>query len=75
MRTAHQAHLGVYGGSGMSGAAEEKTGSGFITRDSLPRVTPPLPFEAEEFDSQIPEENWRHRLGVPQVLDFPALRV
>ena len=36
------------------------------------RVTPPLAFEVEEFDSQIPEENWRHRHGVSQTFDLPS---
>jgi hypothetical protein len=39
--------------------------------DSRVRVTPPLAFEAEEYDSRSPDENWRHRLGVFQTLDFP----
>jgi hypothetical protein len=38
------------------------------------RFTPPFAFEVEEFDSQIPEENWRYRQGVPQTLDFPSIR-
>lgn len=42
-----------------------------IDGDRQVRFTPPFAFEVEEFDSQIPEENWRHRLGVPQTLDFP----
>ncbi len=46
----------------------------FAGNDSRVRVTPPLAFEVEEFDSQIPEENWRHRQGMPQTLDFPLPR-
>jgi len=38
------------------------------------RFTPPFAFEVEEFDSQIPEENWRYRQGLPQTLDFPSIR-
>lgn len=45
---------------------------GVVTPKAQPRVTPPFAFEAEEFGSQIPDENWRHRLGVPQLLEFPA---
>jgi hypothetical protein len=51
-----------------------ENGSGVAIGSRLPRVMPPLPFEAEEFHSQIPEENWRHRPGLPQTLDFPSIR-
>jgi hypothetical protein len=42
--------------------------------DSEIRFTLPFAFEAEEFHSQIPEENWRHRPGLPQTLNLPANR-
>jgi hypothetical protein len=38
------------------------------------RFTPPFAFEVEQFHSQIPEENWRHRPGLPETLDFPPTR-
>jgi 3',5'-cyclic AMP phosphodiesterase CpdA len=64
----------VTGGWGTQTIAKAKTRPGVATGTKLPRVTPPFAFEAEEFGSQIPDENWRRRLGVPQVLDFPPLR-
>jgi hypothetical protein len=35
------------------------------------RVTPPFAFEVEEFDSRLPDDDWRHRHGLPQTLDLP----
>lgn len=74
MKTAHLPDLQVSGGSGTQTTAAAETCSGAATDSTRPRVTPPLPFEVEEFHAQIPEENWRHRPGVPQTLDLPSIR-
>jgi Icc protein len=63
--------IDVTGGWGTQTIATAKTRLGVLADARLRRVTPPFAFEAEEFGSQLPDENWRHRLGVPQVLDFP----
>ncbi|HTW91124.1 MAG TPA: hypothetical protein VMH22_05390 [bacterium] len=42
-----------------------------MTGNTMPRLSPPFAFEVEEFHSQIPDDDWRHRHGVPQILDFP----
>ena len=73
MSIAHLSDLRVPGGSDRQFTAAAETRSGVATGRTLPRVTPPLPFEVEEFHSQIPEENWRHCPGVPQTLDFPSI--
>jgi len=66
--------LQVSGDSGPQAIEAAENGSGVVIGSKLPRVMPPLPFEAEEFHSQLPEENWRHRPGLPQTLDFPSIR-
>ena len=62
------------GGSDAQTAAAVETCSEVAAGRTRPRVTPPLPFEVEEFDSQKPEENWRYRHGMPETLDFPSVR-
>jgi hypothetical protein len=74
MNTAHLFDLRISGGSDTQATAAAETCSGAASGGVRPRVMPPLPFEVEEFHSQIPEENWRHRPGVPQTLDFPSIR-
>ena len=74
MSIAHLADLPVSGGSDVQATAAAQIYSGVTTSRTQPRVTPPLPFEVEEFDSQIPEENWRYRQGMPETLDFPSVR-
>jgi hypothetical protein len=74
MSIAHLADLPVSGGSDTQATAAAQIYSGVATSRTQPRVTPPLPFEVEEFDSQIPEENWRYRQGMPETLDFPSVR-
>jgi 3',5'-cyclic AMP phosphodiesterase CpdA len=64
----------VSGGWGTQTIATTKVRPGIAVGTTWPRVTPPLPFEVEEFHTQIPEENWRYRPGVPQTLDFPSTR-
>lgn|GEM_PF-3204367 len=73
MRTAYPAHPGSCEDPGTSAFADAKIDRELVTRGRLPRVTPPLPFEVEEFHSEIPEENWRHRPGVSQTLDLPSV--
>ncbi|MBN2465074.1 hypothetical protein JXD38_05575 [candidate division WOR-3 bacterium] len=64
----------VSGGWGTQTIATAKLRREVAPHRVLPRITPPFAFEAEKFGSHVPEENWRHRLGIPQVLDFPPLR-
>jgi len=73
VRTVYPARPGSCEDLGTSAVADEETDCELVTRGLLPRVTPPLPFEVEEFHSQIPEENWRHRPGVLQTLDLPSV--
>jgi hypothetical protein len=74
MNTAHLSDLRIPGGSDTQATAAAGTCSGAVTGGVRPRVTPPMPFEVEEFHSQISEENWRYRPGMPQTLDFPSTR-
>ena len=74
MKIACPSNLQVSGGSGTQATETAENDSGVAIGSRLPRVMPPLPFEVEEFHSQIPEENWRHRPGLPQTLDFPSIR-
>ncbi len=81
MKTTYLSALQVSGGWGTETTAAATahpfahTGLTLLTNStSQARVTPPLAFEVEEFGLQIPEENWRHRHGVPQTLDFPSIR-
>jgi 3',5'-cyclic AMP phosphodiesterase CpdA len=67
-------HVDVTGGWGTQTIATTKVRHGVTVGTTRPRVMPPMPFEVEEFHTQIPEENWRYRLGVPQTLDFPSAR-
>jgi hypothetical protein len=64
----------VTGGWGTQTIAAARLRRARTDGDCRPRVTPPLAFEAEEFHSQIPDDDWRLRHGVPQTLDFPAFR-
>lgn len=73
MNTAHLFHLQPSDGPDVLTTLAAGIRSAATGVDTLPRVTPPMPFEIEEFHSQIPEENWRHRLGVPQTLDLPSV--
>lgn len=74
MNTAHLSHFRTSDGPDALTGTTTGIRSGALGADTLPRVTPPMPFEVEEFHTQIPEENWRHRLGVPQTLGFPSAR-
>lgn len=73
MNTAHLSHFQTSDGPDARTGTAAGIRSGTAGADTLPRVTPPMPFEVEEFHSQIPEENWRHRPGVPQTLDLPSV--
>ena len=81
MKTAHLSKSHVSAGRGTKVNATATTRPGPSASPTLTansdrpvRFTPPFAFEVEEFHSQIPEENWRHRPGVPQTLDFPSIR-
>ena len=75
MKIMYLSDLHVSGCCGTNAIAAAKARPGVASGTSLPRITPPFAFEVEEFHSRLPEENWRHRLGVPQELDFPSTRV
>jgi hypothetical protein len=74
MSIAHLCDLRVPGDSDALAKAAARNCSGIATIRTQPRVTPLFAFEAEEFNSQFPDEDWRLRLGLPQTLDFPSVR-
>jgi hypothetical protein len=74
MSIAHVSNRQATGGSDTHTAAAVEACSVVAAKRTHPRVTPPFAFEAEEFHSQFPDEDWRLRLGLPQTLEFPSAR-
>jgi hypothetical protein len=74
MSIAHLSDRQASGGPDTQTAAAVEARSEAATGRTRPRVTPPFAFEAEEFNSEFPDEDWRLTLGLPQTLDFPSTR-
>jgi hypothetical protein len=74
MSVTHLAERRVSGGSDTQAVSAAEVRPGAATGGARPRVTPPFAFEAEEFNPQFPDEDWRLHHGLPQTLDFPSTR-